>query len=108
VSRLFTLAFVAFVGSATLTGTATARHYDRYDGRWAHEYDNRRDARRAGIVAGAVRTGIAEANTEHRYQECMQYSGYDYSCEQQRYRDEAHARRAGLRTAVIVGAAVRD
>lgn len=113
-SRLSLVMLAALAGVAFQSSPLSARDRDRdyrdyrHEGRWAHEYENRRDARRAGIVAGAVREGVAEAATEHRYQECMMTSGYDYACEQQRYRDEAHAHRAARRTAVVVGAAVRD
>lgn len=104
-SRLVTLSFAALVAGSLLTGLAEARdRYDRYgnDGSWARGYEDRRHDRRAGIVAGAIRADVAQANTERRYQECMRSSGYDYDCERQRYRDEEHARNAGRRAAIIV------
>lgn len=103
--RLIVLA--ALVAGVGLASTATARHHNNRYGderRWQSEYDNRRDARRAGIVAGAIRADVARANTEYRYQECMRNSGYDYDCEQRRYYDEQHAQNAGRRAAVIVAA----
>lgn len=119
-SRRLTFPLAVILASIAFTSMASADRYYRdryyrggYRGGYAGDYiardlDNRRDARRAAVVTGAVRAGIGEAAAEHRYQECMYSSGYNYDCEAQRYRDEERARRAGRRTAVVAGAVVRD
>lgn len=62
-----------------------------------------RKARRAAIVAGAVREDVAKEVARHRYSECKKESGYDSACEQRLYEDKAKAHRAARRTAIIVG-----
>ena len=62
-----------------------------------------RKARRAAIVAGAIREDVAQDVARHRYSECKKGSGYDAACEQRLYQDQAKAHRAARRTAIIVG-----
>lgn len=87
------------------------RHYDRWD-----DWDNRRGARRAGVIAGTVAAGIAGSaareNARDNYDECMTlYSyneRYDRYCREQYYYDVAAARRAARRTGVVVGLGVME
>lgn len=83
-------------------GNAQAR--DRYD-RWE---DDRRDARRAGVVTGAVTYGVARGVQNERerqdIEDCRRDTG-DYAyCERYDYRNEQQDRRQARRTAVVVGA----
>jgi hypothetical protein len=93
VSRPILLALLALAASAGIVESASAR-----------DYEDRREARRTAIVAGAVRKEIAMDRAEDRYEDCVRGSSYDSACERQRYRDERDARVKGRRTAVVVGA----
>lgn len=62
-----------------------------------------REARRAAIVAGAVREHRMDRKAEERYEDCRRGSGYDSDCERRRYEDERRAHNAARRTAIIVG-----
>lgn len=85
-------------------GLAEARNrYDRHDYR-----EDSRDARRAGVIAGAVTYGVARSvqneNNEDDRDDCIRDTGdYDY-CNRVAYRDERHDRRDARRTAVVIGA----
>lgn len=99
---------------ATYVSPANARDRDR--DRWHSDRENRRDARRAGVVSGLIVAGAVSSarhqNAEQRYRECMFSSGYDYACERRLYEDERRARqsarRAGVTAGIITGAIVRD
>ncbi len=88
-----------------------SRHYDRWE-----DWENRRDARRAGVIAGTVAAevaaGAARANAREDYEECMAAYAYadryDRYCREQYYYDRAEARRAGRRAGVVVGLGVRE
>lgn len=87
------------------------RHHDRWE-----DWDNRRDARRAGVIAGTIASGIAGSvardQAKDNYEECMVYYSYDdrYDryCREQYYDDRAAARRSARRTGVVVGLGVRE
>jgi hypothetical protein len=97
------------------TMPAEARKRDRYHDGWGDRYDyweNRRDARRAGVVAGVVASGIARgaaaANADDHYAECMMNWGYDYECERRYYEERRDARRAGRAVGVTAGVITRE
>lgn len=126
------------VASVLLAAPAAARdrhghhgHHDRGD--WHDRMENRRDARRAGVVVGVVAAGVAQSaatqQANRRYEDCLQDSAYrnydprygsnpygygpDYQwCTQMRYEEERRAQREGRRAGVVAGAiaygAVRD
>lgn len=122
-ARIMLLAALAGLSFAVLVDTTLAkdrwdrdrdrrsRHYDRWE-----DWENRRDARRAGVIAGTVTTGIAgsaaRANAREDYEECMVYYSYndryDRYCREQYYYDRAAGRRAARRTGVVVGLGVRE
>jgi hypothetical protein len=111
---LFPLAALAVVALLAST-SADARKRDRYDNGWGDRYDrweNRRDARRAGIVAGVVASGIARgaarAEANENYEECMMSWGYDMDCERRYYEDRRDARRAGRAVGVTAGIITRE
>lgn len=127
---LYLAASFAVLAATLITADmAEARRRPNNDG-WYDRYENRRDARRAGIVAGVVTSAVvgssARANAQNRYEECMesnrsQYypgsgyayeNGYSYDCERRRYEDEMRANRSARRAGVVVGltarAVVRD
>ena len=109
-------------------GTSAGLAKSKDEKNWVERVDNRRDARRAGIVAGAVTAQVAGAANRSRadrdYQQCQdnvaatqspaqgaygqpadsnadyaaQKAGYD--CEVQRYEDRADGR-AGLQFRVV-------
>ena len=88
-----------------------SRHYYRLE-----DWENRRDARRSGAIAGTVAAGVASsaarANACEDYGECMAAYAYadryDRYCREQYYYDGAEARRAGRRAGVVVGLGVRE
>ena len=51
-------------------------HHDSWE-----DWDNRRDARRAGIIAGTAAAGVAGAAANNRaredYEDCMRYYAYN-------------------------------
>src|SRR5690606_12785424 len=67
---------------------AKKRHHDS----WRDRIENRRDARRAGIVAGAVATVAVSASAgnkaQARYEECLAATGDDAGCRHDRYEEE--------------------
>jgi hypothetical protein len=100
--------FVAgLLGSMAPDAQARKRHHDSFRDR----IENRRDARRAGIAAGAVASmavsASANSRVRARYEECLVSTGYDPSCEHARYEDERRARQSARRTGVLVGATAR-
>lgn len=121
--KTIAVAVLAVLGFASFAGDALAkdrwdrdrdrrnRHHDRWE-----DWDNRRDARRAGVVAGSVAAGIAGSaareNAREDYEECMIYYSYndryDRYCREQYYYDRASGRRAARRTGVVVGLGVRE
>jgi Ni/Co efflux regulator RcnB len=119
----FRLAVAATLGIAMLSSQASAR--DKWDkernrrhhhsDRW-EDWDNRRDARRAGVIAGTIASGIARSaatsNARENYEECMTYYSYDryydQYCREQYYYDMQNGRRAARRAGVIVGLTTRE
>lgn len=113
-------------------GHADAKSRDSKN--WVDRLENRRDARRAGIVAGAVTAQVAGAanrgRADREFRECQdnvalagqaQFGPYDdpaysdyaarragYDCEVQRYEARADGRRAARRTAVVAGIVTRE
>lgn len=95
---------------------------------WIDRLENRRDARRAGVVAGAVASGIAgsaaRGKVGEKYENCMQDIAVnyedgarahdpqiaylaeraEYECEMQRYEARNGDRRAARRAGVVAGA----
>lgn len=122
-ARIMLLAALAGLSFTALVDTGLAkdrwdrdrdrrsRHYDRWE-----DWENRRDARRAGVIAGTVAAevaaGAARANAREDYEECMEAYAYadryDRYCREQYYYDRAEARRAGRRAGVVVGLGVRE
>lgn len=121
-ARTLLLAALAGLSFTALVDPATADDWDRdrdrrhrdYD-RW-EDWDNRRDARRAGVIAGTVAAevaaGAARENAREDYEECMELyareTRYDRYCREQYYLDRAQGRRAARRTGVVVGLGVRE
>lgn len=89
-SRPLLLALLALAAGAAAPTPAGADERDR-------------EARRAAIVAGAVREHRLERRAEERYEDCRRGSGYDEYCERRRYEDERRAHIAARRTAIVVG-----
>lgn len=79
---------------------------DRYD-----DYQNRRDARRAGLAAAIVVSGISRAVQQdqiaQRYSECMRNGRYDLYCDRQRFWEQQEARKRAKRRALMTGVIVR-
>jgi Ni/Co efflux regulator RcnB len=121
--KTIAVAALAALGFATFAGDALAkdrwdrdrdrrnRHHDRWE-----DWDNRRDARRAGVIAGTIASEFAGAasreNAREEYEECMVYYSYndryDRYCREQYYYDRANSRRAARRAGVVVGLGVRE
>lgn len=91
---------------------ADAEARDRHGhSRWDEIREDRRDARRAGVIAGAITYGVvrsANANEaeEHR-DDCIRDTGDDDYCDRLAYREERQDRRDARRAAVMVGASTR-
>lgn len=118
-------AAAAAVLMSTLITVDVAEARRRPNNDWYDRYENRRDARRAGIIAGVVTTAVVSSsvrsNATRRYEECMEanrYSyypdsgyayenGYSYACERRRYEDERRAGRSARRAGVVVGLTTR-
>ncbi len=129
-AKLTALGVVASLGLMVVaTGAAANKKHHHHHDDWDdhhhhghhhhhhhHDWENYRDARRAGILAGTAATGIAgavaEDNAKNKYEECMDsyYNdpSYDQYCRQQYYEDERRAERAARRTGVVTGLAVRE
>ncbi len=123
IGKTLTIAALAALGLVSFAGDALAkdrwdhdrdrrhRHHDRWE-----DIDNRRDARRAGVIAGSVAAGVvgsaARKNAREDYEECMIYYSYndryDRYCREQYYYDRASGRRAARRTGVVVGLGVSE
>jgi hypothetical protein len=120
----------ALVLTGVIAEAADARHRPGHGnrpgqgwhgGQWHDRYENRRKARRAGILAGVVTSSVAgaaaESNARRRYDECLEASwsyyypndrynyqnGDCYDCERRRYEVEMYGRRNARRAGVIVG-----
>ncbi|WOE76409.1 hypothetical protein [Alterisphingorhabdus coralli] len=112
--HLMTAAAVAAVSLTVVADVAEARK--RHHHHHHHDWDNRRDARRAGIIAGTAAAGISRAvandNARDHYRECMDYYGfnnrYERYCREEYYRDQYRGRRAARRAGVVVGLGVRE
>jgi hypothetical protein len=122
-ARIMLLAALAGLSFTALVDTGLAkdrwdrdrdrrsRHYDRWE-----DWGNRRDARRAGVIAGMVAAevagGAARANAREDYEECIAAYAFEDRyyryCREQYYYDRAEARRAGRRAGVVVGLGVRE
>ncbi|MEM1132093.1 MAG: hypothetical protein AAGH53_04085 [Pseudomonadota bacterium] len=108
-------ACISFIAIADSVEAKRHHHNHRHHHHW-NDWDNRRDARRAGIIAGAAAAGIARAaandNARDHYRECMDYYGfnrrYERYCREEYYRDQRHGRRAARRAGVVVGLGVRE
>ncbi len=80
---------------------------DRYEDR-----RNRRKARRAGVAAAILVSGVGQAvrkdRIEERYQECLRFDYYDVECDRQRYRDLERSRRQARRSGIVAGIVTRE
>lgn len=101
------------IALAVISSNALAdkRQNNNNNNNWGDNYDNRRDARRAGAIAGVITYDVVRSNQNQRAYEnredCMQnINDYEY-CDNQSYQDERDDRRDARRTAVIVGATTR-
>ncbi len=109
--RALAVVAAACVMAVGATAPADARKRDRDYG-WNNQYDrweNRRDARRAGVIAGAVASGIARSaaasNADEHCRECIVATGYDEACERRYCEERRDARRSGRAvgvTAVLI------
>lgn len=83
----------------------------RHNDDWGDRLENRRDARRTGIVVGALTTAAVSASAsneaQQRYEECNLDTGYDEACARLRYEDERRARQSARRAGVLAGATAR-
>lgn len=106
------LQVILLIALCALSSNALAgKHHHNNNNNWGDNYDNRRDARRAGAIAGAITYNVVRSNQNQRAYEnredCMQYTNdYEY-CDRQAYQEERDNRRDARRTAVIVGATTR-
>jgi hypothetical protein len=80
---------------------------DRYEDR-----KNRRQARRAGVAAAIVVSGVAKSvrrnEIEERYEECIRFDYYDVDCDRQRYRDLERSRKQARRSGLVAGIVTRE
>lgn len=131
--RALLFILVVLAAFPSMPGAAEAK--SKSSRNWVDRLENRRDARHAGIVAGAVTAQVAGAanrgRAEREYRECQSnaaamagdaqagayadpaYSEYaarraGYDCDVQRYEDRASGRRAARRTAVVAGIVTRE
>lgn len=114
--RSFSLLAIVLLATVSLGAAADARdNYNNgyYNGNNSY-WENRRDARRVGAVAGVVAMGVASsagnARVDNAYEDCTDaraYGGYPANCEQQRYYDQRNARRGAVVTGVAVGRTAR-
>lgn len=117
IAKLLIAAGVAAISLTAIADTADARrnrnhhHHDHWE-----DWNNRLDARRAGIIAGTAAAGItgaaARENASDHYRECMDYydsdDRYERYCRDEYYRDQSQARRRASRVGVVVGLGVRE
>jgi hypothetical protein len=93
-------ALVMMLLAALSAGPATAR--DPYD-----RYQDRSEARRAGVIAGAVTYGVVrniQDSDDREDREACYRNTHDYDyCDLREYRDDQQERRQARRTAVVVG-----
>jgi hypothetical protein len=99
---------LALVASAALLPRVADASRNSY---WQEVREDRRDARRAGVVAGAITYGVVRSaqREEVRDEEddCIRDTGdYDY-CDRLADREERQDRRQARRTAVVLGATTR-
>jgi hypothetical protein len=109
-SRLIQVLILIALVALSSNALAWKRHHNN-NNNWGDNYENRRDARRAGAIAGAITYNVVRSNQNQRTYEnredCLQYTNdYDY-CTHQSYQDERENRRDARRTAVLVGATTR-
>lgn len=136
--RFSGMAFAAVVLALSavppMAGPASAG--SRNQKNWIERAENRRDARRAGVVAGVVTAQVAGAagrgRADKAFRECREnldamtsgerdihgnpvdpYADYaarraGYDCEVQRYEARADGRKAARRTAVVAGIVTRE
>ncbi|AJA09760.1 Putative secreted protein [Sphingopyxis fribergensis] len=111
-SPLRAVGAVALVMLTGLVVTADARERRHHGGGYHENYwEKRRDARRIGVVTGALATGVAGAVANKRvddnYEECVSarsYGDYPVDCEEIRYREQ---RRGAVVTGVVAGRTAR-
>lgn len=76
------------------------------------DWDNRRDARRAGLVTAIVVSGATKAaqdrRIEERYRDCLRGTYYDVECDRRRYYEESEARNRARRAGFVAGAVMRE
>lgn len=98
-----------------LAGAWTPSVAKRYPpGYWEQrdrDLQNRRDARRAGLAAAVITTGVSRAvqndRIEQRYSECLLATGYDRLCDQRRFDEQLLARQRARRTGFVAGIATQ-
>jgi hypothetical protein len=101
-------AVLVLVAAAALApGVAQARR----DGYWDEVREDRRDARRAGVIAGAITYGVVRSAQQQDVREeeddCIRDTGdYEY-CDRLGDREERQDRSQARRTAVVIGATTR-
>lgn len=109
---------IVLLATVSLGAAADARDNRNYNNGYYggnnNYWENRRDARRVGAVAGVVAMGVASsagnARVDNAYEDCAEaraYGGYPANCEQQRYYDQRNARRGAVVTGVAVGRTAR-
>lgn len=76
------------------------------------DQQNRRDARRAGVGAAIVASGVSRAiandRIEQRYRECLMATGYSAACDQRRFEQEIEARQTARRKGLVAGIVTRE
>jgi hypothetical protein len=107
---LSTLAALAVLSSAA---PALAKRYP--PGYWDQrdrDEQNRRDARRAGLGAAVLASGVSRAvandRIEQRYRECLMATGYNAECDQRRFEQQLEARQTARRKGLVAGIVTRE
>jgi hypothetical protein len=103
----------ATVLTLVLAGVSSPADAKRYPpGYWEQrdrDLQNRREARRAGLAAAVITTGVSRAvqndRIERRYSECVMATGYDRVCDQRRFDEQLLARQRSRRRGVVAGIA---
>lgn len=107
--RLPILLMALIMTSVVATPASEARRRDRDYHNYHDRWEDRRDARRAGVAAGAatriVGGAVAAGSARNHYEDCVRARGYDYVCDQQYYDDRRRGRRNAHRAAAAVGTA---